>query len=552
MAAPATLLNHKLLTGSLRYFARNCLKIKTDDGLINFEFNMIQEYLHYHANEQLKKQGYVRIAFGKARQLGGSEYISARGYRKAIQRPATSVYILSHEAKSTGKLFAKVKRYDKYIDPTLRPASLTANGFQCKWANESEYTVGTAGTEDTGRSDTTQFGHLSECAQDAYGDGDGVKAGLMQTVADGKGTELWAETTTNGKNWWYYFIQDIVSGVIPDWIFLFAPWWWCAKYQKDPPEDFEATADEERIRLLGDAWDNQLKKIVSRPLTNAQLYWRRCKIGILKEKLFKQEYPSNFEESAQATGGSFIESTSVELARKSQMDWGYGATILGVDAGRSGDRTIIWKRKGRRAEILKKFDPAESGEMDEMTLAAHVIRYIKEEDAQACFMDYAQAYGAIDRCRELGWGHIVHGVFFNETPNEAQYFNKRAEMFFQAQEWLEDKGGCRLSDDQDMANDFAAIPNPKLRSDSKWQFPAKAEIKKEFGRSPDIWDGFVLTFAESVAVSDANSRETQFTENVRGGLSELTTAARIRQGEGETSRPLQEKRELRRSGREAY
>src|ERR1017187_5069295 len=102
-AASTVVLNHRLLTGSLRYFARNCLKIKTDDGLVDFEFNMIQDYLDFHANEQLRKQGYVRIAFGKARQLGGSEYISGRGYKKAVQRPATSVYILSHEAKSTGK-----------------------------------------------------------------------------------------------------------------------------------------------------------------------------------------------------------------------------------------------------------------------------------------------------------------------------------------------------------------------------------------------------------------------------------------------------------------
>lgn len=535
--APNTILNHRLITGSLRYFARNCLKIATDDGLVTFTFNMVQDYLDYHANKQLKEQGYVRIAFGKARQLGGSEYISARGYKRAIQRAYTNVYILSHEAKSTGKLFNKVKRYDKHIDPTLRPPSVTANGFCRKWANGSEYTLGTAGTGNTGRSDTSQFGHISECAADEYGDGDDVKAGLIQTVYDGKSTELWMETTTNGKNWWYYFIQDILQGVLPDWIFLFAPWWWNEKYTKEPPSDFVATPEEKKARALGDAWDSTLKKVVPRPLTDGQLYWRRCKIGLLKERLFKQEYPSNFEESAMATGGSFVDAELVERARKSQIEWGYGATILGVDAGRSGDRTIIWKRKGRRATILKKFDPAESGAMNEMQLAGIVIDYIKSENADAVFMDYAQAYGTIDRCHELGWRHIVHGVFFNETPNEERYYNKRAEMFFTAEEWLEDKGGCRISDDQDMANDFAAIPSPKLRSDSKWQFPPKEEIKLKFKRSPDIWDAFVLTFAESIASPEAREQHMGggsklYTQNTINGLSESTIAARIRQGEG--------------------
>ena len=534
-------LNTNMLVKSYRYFASACLKIKTDEGIIEFDFSRggcCQDYLDYNARLMLTETGRVRIILVKARQQGGSEYIAGRGYKFATQNCAKTVYILSHEASSTAKLFAKVDRYYRYAPASTKPQETASNRNQKKWTNESEYTVGTAGSENTGRSDTVQFAHISEPAH--YADDEGIKSGLLQTVSDAPGTEIWWESTANGTNWFHGFVMKALAGK-NEYRVLFMPWFWSYKYSLQAPSDFERTPEEELLASNGTWFDRRQKKIISKPLTNDQLYWRRQKIGVLGERLFKQEYPATLEEAFQASGNSFIDPMFVSKARNSTLEETYGANILGVDPARQGDRTIIVHRKGRQVKKIWKFD-----EMDEMRLAGELAAIIDEEDIDKCFIDYGMGYGTVDRLRERGYGSIVEGVHFGESPSDIQYLNKRAEMIFNFRDWLKD-GEVRLPDDQDMATDIAAIPDFELTSNGKLKFPPKDEIRKSYGKSPDIFDAIILTFAEKVRPKDMESAATTYTTNIRGGLSELTTAATIRQGEGETNQPLHDKRELRRA-----
>jgi hypothetical protein len=429
----------------------------------------------------------------------------------------------------------------------LKPISITANKNQKRWANESEYAVGTAGSENTGRSLTINFLHLSEAAQ--YKDWESIKAGLLQCVSDASSNEIWVESTAFGMNWFYLFTMDSLAGKTGFEV-IFIPWFWSYKYRLPAPSDFERTEEEESLAARGTFFNNKTKTIDLRPLDNDQLHWRREKIKQLGDRIFKQEYPATLQEAFQASGQSFIAPELVQKARQSTLEETYGPLILGVDAAREGDRTVLSLRHGRQFTKIWKYET-----MDEMKLAGIVANLIEEYDIDKVFIDYGMGYGTVDRLVERGFGAIVEGVSFSQAPYEERFLNKRAEMIYALRDWLKD-GEVRLPDDEDMAADLGAIPDSEPTSNGKLKFPSKADIKKNFGKSPDIADSMVLTFAEKVRAKDTQGTlRTGYTEGIRPGGSELSTLSRVRGGEGfegydRGASPVQTS--FRRSGREAF
>lgn len=151
---------HEKLNNNLEFFAKHCLKIKPKEGDVKpFIFNKAQKYLHYRLEQQLAKTGRVRALILKGRQQGCSTYVAARFYHKATRQKGKSVYILSHEAATTTKLFNIVKRYHEYIPEVARPETEKCNDRSIIFSVNSEYTVGTAGNKNTGRGGTVQLFH---------------------------------------------------------------------------------------------------------------------------------------------------------------------------------------------------------------------------------------------------------------------------------------------------------------------------------------------------------------------------------------------------------
>lgn len=513
---------HKLRT-DYRFFAKNCLKIKTDEGIKSFVFNEAQEYIHYRAEKQLREKGWVRLIGVKARQQGFSEYVSGRGYKYATQNRAKTVYILSHEAQSTGVLFGKVDRYHRYCQDAMKPKEVTANRNQKKFDNESEYTVGTAGSENTGRSNTVQFGHLSEPAH--YDNDEGIKSGLLQAISDAPGTEIWWESTANGKNWFYKFVMETLEGKT-EYEVVFIPWFWTWRYRSPAPPDFKRTDEEQALAETGTWFNPATQEIEKRELDNDQLYWRRKKIALLGGRLMKQEFPATLQEAFQASGNSFIGSELVEKARQTRIDNPYGANVLGVDPGRTGDRTVLAKRKGRKIYPLEKHKT-----MDSMRLAGIISNRIDAEDIDKNFTDWGMGHGTIDRLHERGYRMVVEGINFGGTPDDERFYNKRAEMIFAFRDWLLE-GDVELPDDDDMAADIAMIPEPELTSNGKIKFPSKEDIRKEYKRSPDIVDAIVLTFAYPVRPKEVDESVRFRSESEkRGGVTR--TMRRVRRNEDE-------------------
>lgn len=502
------------LKNDLPYFASKLLWIKTKDvkGTVKrFVFNKAQLYIHK-CLEMLKKQyGNVRAIILKGRQQGSSTYVTARYYWHALINEAQNIYIMSHDTKSAGTLFGKVDFYYKRTLEQFKPKADKSNAKQLKLSNDSEYTIGTAGTEDSGRGDTIHYLHLSEAA--SFKDPDDVQSGIMQTVPEGEGTEIIVECTAKGMNWFYSFCMNAIAGPKQkDWNgfhLIFVPWFWEPGYTAEVPATFKMDEEE---RTIAKRW----------ALTPGQMQWRRLKVAKLGEKKFKQEYPCTVVEAFQASGDPFFDAEMVQAARESLITTSRGALVLGVDPARSGDRTVICLRQGRVIKKIWKYK-----EMDEMRLAGILAKLIDRYDIDKCFIDYGSGYGTVDRLRELKYGSIVTGINFGSKSSDSLYLNKRAEMYHNLRDWLND-GDVTIPDDDDVALDLAAIPEAEETSSGKLKMKDKKLIKKEYGRSPDIADAIALTFAMPVRSKHliTNSRRTA---NTKQGSS-ITTLRQFRTG----------------------
>ena len=186
------------LKNDLPYFSRHCLKIRDKSGsLIPFCFNKAQNYLHARLEDQKRRTGKVRAILVKGRQQGCSTYVAARFYHKTSLSSGLSAFILAHIADSTSHLFKMVGRfYDNAPEP-IKPGVKISNRRNLEFEGLfSEYSVGTAGSEDVGRSMTFQLFHGSEVAY--WPNTDELMTGVLQGVADLPGTEIIFESTAKG------------------------------------------------------------------------------------------------------------------------------------------------------------------------------------------------------------------------------------------------------------------------------------------------------------------------------------------------------------------
>lgn len=460
--------------------------------LTPFLLNRAQEYIHKRLEEQLRKTGKIRALILKGRQQGCSTYTEGRFYHKATRFSGKSVFILSHEAQTTKKLFRIAERFQENCPNPVKPILTTQNRQEMIFAEiESEYTIGTAGNKDVGRGGTIQYFHGSEVA--FWENTDGIVTGILQSVPDMEGTEIILESTANGMgNFFYTKCMQALNGE-SDFMLIFVPWFWQLEYTKVVPPDFVATEEELQMKYLY-------------KLTTEQLAWRRAKIeeftttGRNGESKFKQEYPCNVIESFQTSGDSLIPADNIMAARKRNLDIRDVPKILGVDSGRNKDRSVIVWRHGRKIPKYRTYTAEETGGQEtqwEMRLAGIIAKIIDLEDIDKVFIDCTKSYGTFDRLCEMGYKRIVVAVLFSERAIEhTLYLNKRVEMWMMLKLWFE--GEVDVPDDDNFQKDISVVPDAVEMSTGVAKLVAKDTIVKNAGFSPDIGDAAVLTFAYPV------------------------------------------------------
>jgi len=210
----------------------------------------------------------------------------------------------------------------------------------------------------------------------------------------------------------------------------------------------------------------------------------------------------------------------VEAARKREVYTDMSdLLVIGVDVARFGDDTsVIWARRGLDARM---HPPIKLKKVDLMTLAGRVKETSDELTADMVFIDETGlGAGVVDRCRQLGMQNII-GVNFGSASDrivqgQAKAANKRAEMWLTCRTAL--GSGLAIPDDDEIAGELTS-PLYSYDANNLTLLEKKVDMKKRLGRSPDIADALVLTYAYPVtarAVMDAHQNMHEETYNPWG------------------------------------
>ena len=161
--------------------------------------------------------------------------------------------------------------------------------------------------------------------------------------------------------------------------------------------------------------------------------------------------------------------------------------MLGIDPSRMRDKTALVWRQGRNVAKVENLEPM----ADTMLLARVLYNKIAEKRPNFVYVDVGGlGCGVFDRLREMGVMGL-NPVNFGEAPDDKnKYFNRRAEMYGRAKEWLANKP-VHIVDDQEFLNQLLMI---ELEPNStKVQLISKSRMLY----SPDIADAFAMTFYEN-------------------------------------------------------
>ncbi len=498
------------LKGDFPHYAEKCLKIRSKKGeIVAFELNRVQREIHERLEVQLAETGRVRALILKARQPGCSTYVEGRYYWKVTQRRGVRAFILTHKQDATDNLFGMVERFHLNCPAPVRPQTGKSNAKELAFPLlDSGYKVGTAGTEGVGRSDTIQYFHGSEVAY--WKNADSHMGGVLQAVPDEPGTEIILESTADGLGGLFYSMCKAAERGDSDYILIFLPWFWHGEYRKSVPEDWQSPAD---FQVYAE----------THGLDAEQLYWAYLKNRDLAQSIsapddkicwkFRQEYPGTAEEAFQ-TGSdqTFISSQRVAQARKNHvLPHSSTGISVGVDCGRGGrGKTRIYDRQGRRLgrhiNIMLDTDDL----MQVAGVCAQVINALRQKDLpfRQMFVDIGGlGAGVYDRLVEMGYGDVVTGVNFGQGAiDDRKFANKRAEMWTELRDWLDDPAGVDIPDDDDLHTQFCAPVWGKgaTRTNSNGQIilEPKEHIEARLGFSPDGADAAALTFAFPVGNFD--------------------------------------------------
>jgi len=483
----------KRLENDFAFRIKNTLTIKNKEGkIIPFEINRVQEYINEQIEDQKKRTGKVRKVILKGRKQGCSTLVAGRFFDRMMREDGLESFILAHREDTVGTLYDIVSRFHKsYPDFKIKGEEHNIifkqdisqeNAKRFSFANDSGYTVGTAGKGEIGRGFTIQLLHLSEAA--FYECGDKISSSIMEAVADVDGTEIIVESTANGIG--NLFHQMVVKARLGkgSYELIFIPWFWQIEYRKTLPEKFKLTDEEELF-----------KKEYN--LEDEQIYWRRIKIedsddGIVQ---FRREYPATIDEAFDASiEGGFYDQGDIDAAMNADIPPGKHKVLCGLDVagdGEKSDRIVFSLRAGRHHFKTITYRSLKAEEI--ILRAKEIIRAYK---VSKMFVDKG-FNPAVCEFLERDFPSKIIGVYFGGGADEpTRFLNKRAEMAYRLKRWLKDRP-VKMVNSSGLKQELLAIRKKEKLDDpnQKLQIISKKEIRDKIGISTDEFDSLALTFA---------------------------------------------------------
>lgn len=241
----------------------------------------------------------------KARQMGFSTDILALLFLDTYSNPNRNTVIIAHDKDSTVNLFSRVQyMYDNLPPERTRPTKF-ASKYEYLWDDiNSRFQVGTAGTEEFGRSRTIHNCLLSEVpswpdsAKDTF-------TSLLQAVPyEGN---IFIESTAKGMDALFYPIWTDAEAGESVFVPHFYSWKDFPEYRL--PEEFWPRSLPPNKQDMTKLDEEELRIVEAYHLDVEQLAWRRMKLGEpgMDRRKFRQEYPLSSKEAFIASGDSYFD-----------------------------------------------------------------------------------------------------------------------------------------------------------------------------------------------------------------------------------------------------
>lgn len=170
-------------------------------------------------------------------------------------------------------------------------------------------------------------------------------------------------------------------------------------------------------------------------------------------------------------------------------DYEYAPIIIGVDIARSqtGNQSVILVRQGLIIREIRKYRGLKTN--------ALVTEIAKAEDAYNAdnvFIDIGYNPGVYDNLIQVGRAPIQ--IAFGSAPgNRIRYANKRAEMYFDTLQWLENGGA--IPDDRELLANLREVEYSFMGRTDRIKIMSKEDMIAMGLESLDTLDALVLTFA---------------------------------------------------------
>ena len=174
-------------------------------------------------------------------------------------------------------------------------------------------------------------------------------------------------------------------------------------------------------------------------------------------------------------------------------------SLMGVDVGAGGDKSVLLIRKGGKVESITRYN-----EEDTMKLVGHTAQKINSANVDATLIDIIGiGKGVYDRLRETG--HRVFSVDVRRSARlDFRFQRLRDELWWKVREEFE-KGTISIPNDKEIIDQLSSIkyeidPSGRVKIESKKQMKSRGQ------HSPDESDALCLTFSVNDAIFRAKTK----------------------------------------------
>jgi len=463
-----------------------------------FKINAAQTVLNHRLKAEIDEHGNLRSLVPKARRMGVSTYISARFFHRTATQRGVRAHVVAHRNDSASNIHREVKEFYNGLPEPLQPSVGASNAREVIFDKlQSTYKVSSAEGGDIGRSDDTHLLHMSEAA--FFDNSEDLSSGLMKTVLDIPRTEIIMESTGNGASGMFFDMceqahRDKNKGL---WRLHFLAWNIMPEYVHEPPEGWLPPREfADYAKLHG--------------LSPAQIYWfyrENYTLAVMNggtpdsiHRLTRQEFPATYAECFMTDSTlDFFPASLVQQAMLSKVEPSIGALkIISVDpAGDGSDDPWVCDRQG--CVVGKRIWGAIKSK-DQNVQADWLVASYKRFGMDVILIDSGGlGKGLVDACRlrmRDKADRVVAVNFGSGANNNVQFGNKRAELHFKFQMWLQ--GSVHMPNDKMLQEECATYKwgSGGCRRDelARLFMTPKEKIRMEIGRSPDRLDALVNSF----------------------------------------------------------